>query len=98
MKAVDFELSSEAGRIADALIAETLSDPGVVEIGYRGGDRWTVGPRDRRPVSEHTRERERDDRDEGPTCEDGRATHRDQNIAARFDSVSGGAVVTDARY
>ena len=29
--------------IADALIEETLRDPGAVEIGYKNGLRWTVG-------------------------------------------------------
>jgi NAD(P)-dependent dehydrogenase (short-subunit alcohol dehydrogenase family) len=42
VKAVDFEASRKAAEPADALIAETLSDPGVVEVGYRDGLRYTV--------------------------------------------------------
>jgi acyl transferase domain-containing protein/acyl carrier protein/NAD(P)-dependent dehydrogenase (short-subunit alcohol dehydrogenase family) len=42
-KAVDFETGSDPAEIADALIAETLNDPGAVEIGYENGLRWTVG-------------------------------------------------------
>jgi len=43
VKAVDFPLSRKTAAYADALVAETLSDPGAVEIG-RGDDgrRWTV--------------------------------------------------------
>ncbi len=43
VKAVDFESGRDPAEIADALIAETLSDPGAVEIGYKNGLRWTVG-------------------------------------------------------
>ena len=43
VKAVDFEPEREATEIAQALIDETLRDPGAVEIGYQGGQRWTVG-------------------------------------------------------
>ena len=35
-------LGPDAQGIAHALIAETLRDPGAVEIGYQGGQRWTV--------------------------------------------------------
>jgi malonyl CoA-acyl carrier protein transacylase len=42
VKAVDFELSASTWGIADALIAETLSDPGAVEIGFKNGLRWTL--------------------------------------------------------
>jgi NAD(P)-dependent dehydrogenase (short-subunit alcohol dehydrogenase family) len=43
VKAVDFETDSKADEIAGLLLAETLSDPGAVEIGYKNGGRWTVG-------------------------------------------------------
>jgi NAD(P)-dependent dehydrogenase (short-subunit alcohol dehydrogenase family) len=43
VKAVDFEPKRSAAEIADLLIAETLHDPGAVEIGYTGEQRWTVG-------------------------------------------------------
>ncbi len=42
VKAVDFEPERAATEIAQALIDETLRDPGAVEIGYQGGQRWTV--------------------------------------------------------
>ena len=42
MKAVDFEADLNPAEIADLLIAETLGDPGAVEIGYRSNLRWTV--------------------------------------------------------
>ena len=32
-----------AGEVAELLIEETLRDPGAVEIGYKDGQRWTVG-------------------------------------------------------
>ncbi len=43
VKAVDFEAEHNSTEIADALIQETLCDPGAVEVGYKGGLRWTVG-------------------------------------------------------
>jgi acyl transferase domain-containing protein/NAD(P)-dependent dehydrogenase (short-subunit alcohol dehydrogenase family) len=43
VKAVDFEAGQKPSEIADRLIAETLRDPGAVEIGYKDGLRWTVG-------------------------------------------------------
>ena len=42
VKAVDLETESRADDIAELLIAETLRDPGAVEIGYKHGERWTV--------------------------------------------------------
>ena len=42
VKAVDFELDRGPAAIADLLIAETLRDPGVMEIGYTGDQRWTI--------------------------------------------------------
>ena len=43
VKVVDFEQGRDPSQIADALIAETLADPGAVEIGYQDGLRWTIG-------------------------------------------------------
>ena len=43
VKAVDFEPLREPADIAGQLIEETLRDPGAIEIGYKGGERWTVG-------------------------------------------------------
>ncbi len=42
VKAVDFEISRKTAALADALIAETLTDPGAVEIGYHNDRRFTV--------------------------------------------------------
>jgi NAD(P)-dependent dehydrogenase (short-subunit alcohol dehydrogenase family) len=42
VKAVDFEISRKTAAYADALIAETLYDPGVVEVGYRDEQRYTI--------------------------------------------------------
>ncbi|MBX0327495.1 SDR family NAD(P)-dependent oxidoreductase, partial [Oscillochloris sp. ZM17-4] len=42
VKAVDFELGRKTAEPAEALIAETLSDPGVIEVGYRDGLRFSV--------------------------------------------------------
>jgi NAD(P)-dependent dehydrogenase (short-subunit alcohol dehydrogenase family) len=43
VKVVDFPLSRKTAAIADALIDETLADPGAVEIGRSGdGRRWSV--------------------------------------------------------
>ncbi|MFO7768765.1 MAG: SDR family NAD(P)-dependent oxidoreductase, partial [bacterium] len=43
VKVVDFVPSRKTASLADRLIAETLSDPGVVEVGYSEDRRWTVG-------------------------------------------------------
>ncbi len=43
VKVVDFSVSSSSRATAEALIADALSDPGVVEIGYHDDQRWTVG-------------------------------------------------------
>ncbi len=45
-KAVDFPGTGKAAALADALIEETLRDPGAVEIGRASGCRWTVGLRE----------------------------------------------------
>ena len=42
VKAVDFEVSRKTAAYADLLIAETTSDPGVVEVGYVGDRRTAV--------------------------------------------------------
>lgn len=42
VKAVDWEVTAEPGPIADGLIAETLLDPGTVEIGYWHADRYGI--------------------------------------------------------
>ena len=42
VKAVDFDASRKTVEPAEALIAETLSDPGVIEVGYKDGLRYTM--------------------------------------------------------
>ena len=42
VKVVDFEAERKQSEVADILIAETLRDPGAVEIGYKEGLRWTI--------------------------------------------------------
>jgi NAD(P)-dependent dehydrogenase (short-subunit alcohol dehydrogenase family) len=43
VKAVDFGLEFGGAEVAEILIEETLRDPGAIEIGYKGGARWTIG-------------------------------------------------------
>jgi NAD(P)-dependent dehydrogenase (short-subunit alcohol dehydrogenase family)/acyl carrier protein len=43
VKAVDFETNRGPAAIADLLVAETQRDPGVMEVGYTGEQRWTIG-------------------------------------------------------
>ncbi len=43
VKAIDLEPNRSATEVSDLLIAETLRDPGAVEIGYTAEQRWTVG-------------------------------------------------------
>ena len=45
-KVVDFAPSRKTAALAEQLIAETLSDPGAVEIGIDDAGRWTVALRD----------------------------------------------------
>ncbi|MDJ0698511.1 MAG: SDR family NAD(P)-dependent oxidoreductase [Woeseiaceae bacterium] len=45
-KVVDFAPSRKTAALADRLIDETLSDPGIVEVGYADDARWTIGLRD----------------------------------------------------
>jgi NAD(P)-dependent dehydrogenase (short-subunit alcohol dehydrogenase family) len=42
VKAVDFDMGRKTAEPADLLIAETLSDPGIVEVGYHDGLRYTI--------------------------------------------------------
>jgi len=42
VKAVDFEAERNASEVVEILVAETLRDPGAIEIGYKGGLRWGV--------------------------------------------------------
>ena len=35
--------TARSAKVAEILVEETLRDPGAVEIGYKGGLRWTVG-------------------------------------------------------
>ena len=46
VKAVDFEAERQTFEAAEILIDETLRDPAVVEVGCRGGQRWTIGLRE----------------------------------------------------
>ena len=46
VKAVDFPAGRRTAALADALIEETLRDPGAVEIGRADGRRWAVGLRE----------------------------------------------------
>jgi len=43
VKAVDFDSDRKPSEIVEILVEETLRDPGAVEIGYKAGQRWTVG-------------------------------------------------------
>jgi NAD(P)-dependent dehydrogenase (short-subunit alcohol dehydrogenase family) len=47
VKAVDFDASRKTADLADRLVDETLRDPGVVEVGYKDGMRFSVGLEDR---------------------------------------------------
>ncbi len=42
VKVADFEMSAKAADVAEALLEETLADPGIVEAGRRGGLRFTI--------------------------------------------------------
>ncbi|GIL15579.1 MAG: hypothetical protein BroJett039_07520 [Chloroflexota bacterium] len=42
VKALDFEISRKTAEPADMLIQETLFDPGIVEVGYRSGERFGI--------------------------------------------------------
>ena len=45
-KVVDFPVTRKTASLADALIEETLRDPGAIEIGRAAGRRWAVGLRE----------------------------------------------------
>jgi NAD(P)-dependent dehydrogenase (short-subunit alcohol dehydrogenase family) len=42
VKVVDFEAGRKTAPLAEAILAETLTDPGVVEVGYYQDNRYTV--------------------------------------------------------
>ena len=42
-KVVDFAAERAAAEVAESLVAETLRDPGAVEIGCQGGERFAIG-------------------------------------------------------
>ena len=43
VKTVDFPVGTRSTDVADSLVAETLKDPGCVEVGHVDGHRWGVG-------------------------------------------------------
>jgi NAD(P)-dependent dehydrogenase (short-subunit alcohol dehydrogenase family) len=43
VKVVDFPVGRKTAKLADALVEETLRDPGAVEVGRAADRRWTVG-------------------------------------------------------
>jgi acyl transferase domain-containing protein/acyl carrier protein/NAD(P)-dependent dehydrogenase (short-subunit alcohol dehydrogenase family) len=43
VKVIDFEYSKKTAEFADRLIEEALFDPGIIEVGYKNGKRWTIG-------------------------------------------------------
>jgi acyl transferase domain-containing protein/acyl carrier protein/NADP-dependent 3-hydroxy acid dehydrogenase YdfG len=43
VKVVDFEPGRKTTAFADLLVHETLRDPGLVEVGYKYGQRWAIG-------------------------------------------------------
>jgi malonyl CoA-acyl carrier protein transacylase len=47
VKVVDFAPGVPPVDVADVLVAETLVDPGVVEVGYHDDLRWTIGLEER---------------------------------------------------
>ncbi|MEN9935777.1 MAG: hypothetical protein RLZZ387_2356, partial [Chloroflexota bacterium] len=53
VKAVDFEPGRKTAEPADLLIAETLADPGVVEVGHKDGLRYAV-TLEERPAADGT--------------------------------------------
>jgi NAD(P)-dependent dehydrogenase (short-subunit alcohol dehydrogenase family) len=48
VKVVDFAPGAPANEVAQALLAETLADPGVVEVGRHDGLRWAITLEERR--------------------------------------------------
>jgi acyl transferase domain-containing protein/NAD(P)-dependent dehydrogenase (short-subunit alcohol dehydrogenase family)/acyl carrier protein len=45
-KIVDFEAGIAASEVSENIISEALFDTGAVEIGYKNGQRWTIGLRE----------------------------------------------------
>jgi NAD(P)-dependent dehydrogenase (short-subunit alcohol dehydrogenase family) len=43
VKAVDFDADCSVAQLSEILIEETLRDPGAIEIGHKGAQRWTIG-------------------------------------------------------
>ena len=56
VKAVDFAACDDITTIAEHLIAETLQDPGTIEVGHAGGQRWGIALADR-PMTDAAQER-----------------------------------------
>ena len=54
VKALDFEPGRKQEDIAALLLQETLRDPGAVEIGYKGTQRWVIGLQEQ-PIGEEQR-------------------------------------------
>jgi acyl transferase domain-containing protein/NAD(P)-dependent dehydrogenase (short-subunit alcohol dehydrogenase family)/acyl carrier protein len=54
VKVVDFEPSRKTSALADILLDETCFDPGVVEVGYKDGRRWTIGLKEKPAGEENT--------------------------------------------
>ena len=52
VKAIDFSTNANPSAVAALLVAETLSDPGAVEVGHHEGRRWTIALDDVRLDSE----------------------------------------------
>jgi NAD(P)-dependent dehydrogenase (short-subunit alcohol dehydrogenase family) len=48
VKVVDFAPDAQAAGVAEALVAEAVADPGVVEVGYHDELRWTIGLEERK--------------------------------------------------
>ncbi len=46
VKSVDFEADAHVDQVVARLLDETLHDRGIVEVGYRENQRWTVGLRE----------------------------------------------------
>jgi acyl carrier protein len=53
VKAVDFEAAAAPAIAAQALLDETLTDPGAFEIGYKTGERWTIALEERQAEDGH---------------------------------------------
>jgi NAD(P)-dependent dehydrogenase (short-subunit alcohol dehydrogenase family) len=47
VKVVDFKVSRKTAALADTLIAETLQDPGALEVGHTDEHRWSIGLEER---------------------------------------------------